>query len=127
MKALIAELQKEMEATRMEIRRLTGLNDNDLNDMLIDGAHEWLLLITAGNATAVDHMQRLREFWGFWKKTWHKADLAFIEFMKQWAAESGALNYYRQYHRVTMDNELINNPNIQAEYYLVRKLSGRKL
>lgn len=122
----IETLQKEMEATRVRVRQITGMSDNDILDLQLDAAHEWLVAITRNNTEAVENMKRLREFWGFWKKTWHKADLAFIDYVERWEVQDAVENLYRHYHRVTLDNAHINNPNITAEYHLVSKLSGRR-
>lgn len=118
----IQQLHKEMELTRAQVLRLTGMRENDLNDLMIDNATEWLRLITHNDARALEFIPRTREFWGFWKKTWHKVDVAFLQLNGQCPFNRHAEIIYCHMHRVTRDNIHMNNATTQANYHMLRSM-----
>lgn len=121
--ASINELHAEMQRARERVLALTGIRENDLNDMIIDGGNEWLKLITHHNARALEHMPRTREFWGFWRKTWHQMDLCFLAIDDRCNLNREmALFYYYETHRITLDNVNVNNSRVYAHYHMLKSM-----
>lgn len=119
----IEELQAEMQRTRERVLVLTGIRENDLSDMILDSGEEWLKLITHNDARALQYIPRTREFWGFWRKTWHNLDLAFLDCsercnLNRYQAET----FYHFTHRITADNSNVLNSRVQAHYHMLRSM-----
>lgn len=121
-RANIEQLHADMLRTRAEILRITGIRENDLNDLVIDGGHEWLALITHNDARAMEFIPRTREFWAFWKRTWHTIDLAFITMNERIPLGRQAASLYYCMHRITRDNIHLNNMSVHAHYHLLRSM-----
>jgi len=116
-------LQSEIELVRSEVAQLTGISEEKQNLMLFERGYQWLELTTDNDAQALQHMPRTKEFWGFWKKTWHQADKAFVEFFKVYGRNcpKSAPMYYEHFHRVTKDNALMSGTSVQCDYHLLIK------
>lgn len=119
----IKQLHEEMQHARERVLALTGIRENDLNNMIIDGGEEWLKLVTRHNARALQFLPRTREFWGFWRKTWHQMDLVFLAIDDHCRLNREmAIFYYYETHRITLDNQNVNNSRVFAHYHLLRSM-----
>lgn len=120
----------DVDLTRMEIADITGVSEDDQNSFFFETAYAWLQEITDNDGQALEHLPRTAEFWGFWKKTWQKADIAFIRLVREYGLGSDGeyplSEFYRFFHRVTRDNPHVNNNTVHADYHLLMKLLSNK-
>jgi hypothetical protein len=114
-------LSAEMALTRKRVERLTGITEDRQNMLLFDSGYDWLELTTGNDAQALQHMPRTKEFWGFWKKTWHRVDIAFLRFVHDAHVQNNLVDYYNHFHRITKDNAIMNGTSVQCDYHLLIK------
>jgi hypothetical protein len=118
----ISDLQLEMIETRLNVARIVGVSDDKLEQMMVDAGLDWLDLVTQ-NSPAASNIARMKEFWGFWKKTWHKTDLEFLKLVRTWDIRSFKLIYYYEYlHRISHDNPHLNNTSVNCDYHMLLRM-----
>ena len=123
----LQRLQKEMDSARKTICSLTDISIDEQNALFFESAFEWLAVITDSNPHAMEQLPKLREFWGFWKKTWFHLDMVFINHVYAFCLEDHEVkNYYYNMHRTTIDNRHAHNTSVECDYHmLMKKLSNR--
>ena len=120
-------LQKEMDSARKTITSLTDISSDDQNKLFFESAFEWLAVITDNDDQAMQQLPKLREFWGFWKKTWFHLDMVFINHVYAFCLnDEETRNYYYMIHRTTIDNRHAHSTSVECDYHmLMKKLSNR--
>jgi hypothetical protein len=123
----IATLQQEIRATRKEVARITGMDQHQIEMLMVDLALEWLEMIAGPQDKAREYVPKLREFWGFWKKMWHTTDLAFLKEAEKLSLSRQQMErYYKHVHRITRDNPNMNNTTVQCDYGMIARMVRHK-
>jgi len=114
------QFTKEMIYTRSLVAQLTRISLDDQEERFFESALQWLELITGNDAMAVQQLPKLKEFWGFWKKTWLNADKAFLLHYRKCDPAMYA-TVYDHFHRITLDNPVMNGTSVHCDYHLLIK------
>lgn len=111
-----------MQHARERVLAVTGIRENDLNDMILDSAYEWVAMITHNDARAIQFIPKTTQFWSFWRKAWHKVDTVFLMLDDKMGLGNSAVEVYRSMHRISRDNYYVNNRAMQAHYHFLRSM-----
>lgn len=69
-----------MEALHI-IMKATGLSTEELTDLMLDNAQEWLMSITNNNEEVVRQIQKSPLFWKWWRHCWAMRDKEYCELL----------------------------------------------
>lgn len=115
-------LQSKMDEARKTVSRITRINAEQQNELFFESALEWLSVITDNDDQAMEQLPNLKEFWGFWKKTWYNLDKVFIDHVRSCRlTEIEAINYYYMIHRTSIDNRHAHSTSVECDYHMLMK------
>lgn len=119
-----AELMRvEMQCTTAEVMDVTGLSEEEVNEMIFETAYLWLEQ-QGCNEAMQNNFASQPEFWGFWKKAWYEVDRLFLQAHYQYWFNN-AREWYLQYHHV--GGKCMNNNLITASYHsLIKTLAVKR-
>lgn len=109
---------KHMAMVREQITKLTKLTSEQIFEMQIEAAYNWLRHIGCDDVIANQFMNTA-QFWGFFKTLWHRADVSFLH--HYYAMDLGNMPrfWYDNWHATTSQH--MNTPYAHVGYHTIIK------
>ena len=112
----------ELECTKAEVLDVVNVSENELTDLFLDSATEFLKAMGC-DAAIREAFFSTPEFWGMWKKTWYDADREFLQHYYTWGYYN-TLHWYTWFHSPTLAAK--QKPVNAAYHSLIKTLAVKR-
>lgn len=144
--SIATQIIQDMHDARAQVMALCNFTDEDMNQLQWDGAIQCLEKVLQSDAHGIAELPKTQAFWLWWREQWYRRDLQFIDalrmdttLMKYTCTLPGTCTrvllvntrarqtMYLAYHRMTADNPLVNNHNMEVSFhYMIKNISSNK-
>lgn len=115
----------ELDCTRTEVMDVTGLSEDELEQIMFEQAFAWLQAQGCDPAMQLNFASN-KEFWGFWKRSWYQADREFLRHFYYWGYDPmQCVHFYEWFHN--SDSYPMNDAMINSAYHsLIKTLAVKR-
>lgn len=131
--------------TRAQVMALCNISEAELNELQYEGAMQCLHKVLQSDEHGISELPKTSAFWMWWREQWYRRDCQFIEALKfdtdlmaytctlpgermrvTLAGEADMRDMYLRYHRITADNPLVNNEQLEVSFHCLIKSFGKQ-
>jgi hypothetical protein len=130
----------DMMQTRDQVLAICDLQPDALNELQFETALQCLEKVLQSDAHGIAELPKNAAFWAWWREQWYRRDVQFLTSL-QWNVDlmkytcllpggntrvvllgtSSMQSMYLRYHRVSIDNPLVNNRSIEVSFHCMLK------
>lgn len=138
--SIATQIIQDIQDARAQVMVLCNFTEEEMNQHHWDGAMQCLEHVLQSDAHGMAELPKNKAFWIWWREQWYRRDVQFIDallmdttLMKYTCTLPGTRTrvllvstraiqtMYLAYHRMTADNPLVNNRNMEVSFHCMIK------